>query len=260
MADDIFTLKEYLNNPDGKGIGLQNIKNQYITELKTLEKDMSISWYTTSKKDVLCAHIILPSQSNETVRYDIVFEFQLGDKHDHGEYLLNYPVRVFTNSPSFVYKYAYMYNKEGRLIPWLKQKYDIATFQKEPSSKNPNKEMRFERSLYLSALYIQNHRDYLPLALSTARVLVNITKIKDYVLAMNELDAKRKQESYLKSQQKLYENKKKEYENMVQRTKSHSTPAKPTQSATSSATKKPKGTSSGVKKPTGVKKPKKGTR
>lgn len=262
MNNDIFTLKKYLNNPDGSsnavGIGLQPIKNQYNDELKKIERNMSIKWYTNAKRDTLCAHIILPSQSNEFVQYDIVFEFQLGENREYGEYLLDYPVRIFSNSPSFVYSYAYMFYKDKRLVPWLLGKYPPATLQNPPVNKNPNKQIKFERSLYLAAAYIQNKRDYLPLAVNTARILPSITKVKDYVNTMDQLDVKRKQESYLKSQEKLYETKRMEYQNAAKRVKSNAAPSKPVKATTSSTTKKPKGTTSGVKKTKGTKKPKKG--
>ena len=257
--DDIFTLKSYLNNPGGKGssvgIALQTAKNHYMEEFKKVEGKMSLKWFYTPKKDYLCAHITLPSQSTESILYDIVFEFHLGETRTYGDYILDYPVKVFSNAPSFMYTYAYAFHKEKRLVSWSKTKYPPNTLSTEPVSKNPYKQISFERSIYLAAAYLQNRREYVPLALGTGTQINKIAMVADYVQDMDSLDKKRKDAKL----QKNADSERKKAPINPGRPKNRTTPSTSTKPSTSSATKKPKSANgNNIKKAKGTKKPKKG--
>lgn len=273
MEKDYFNLRDYLDNPGGKGsatgVTLQNAKNHFHDEMKKIEKLMNVVWYTTPKKDRLAAHITLPSQSVENIKYDIVFEFEVGVKREYGDSVLDCPVKVFSNSPSFVYTYAYAFKKYRRLISWADEKYPEDTLNTEPKTKNPYKMISFERSIYLAAAFIKNRRDYIPLVSGTGKTIRDIKDVKEYVQDMDSLDKARSDFKEAKAQAKKMEEE--GTKKVVDKTakelekhksdyqKKHSQVSTPT--TASSNIKKPKPTNAkNIKKPTATKKPKKGVR
>lgn len=273
MEKDYFNLRDYLDNPGGKGsatgVSLQNTKNHFQDEMKKIEKLMNVVWYKTPKKDKLAAHITLPSQSVDNIKYDIVFEFEVGENRNFGDSVLDCPVKVFSNSPSFVYTYAYAFKKYRRLVSWADEKYPEGTLTTEPKTKNPYKMISFERSIYLAAAYIKNRRDYIPLVAGTGNMIKNISDVKEYVQDMDSLDKARTDFKEVKKQAKKADEEEKKktidktskekekYKSDYQ--KKHSQTSTPT--AASSNIKKAKPSNAkNIKKPTATKKPKKGVR
>lgn len=173
----IMTVKQYLENPAGKGVSiysnLNQIKQDYANMLLSVKDDIKYRWYIIEDKFLYC-HLNIPSQNTKGIYYDVVIEFDIGNNNKNLGNLLESPMRVFSNCPSFVFTYANTFNDYGLLIPWLKDKYSKEIFKNDPTIRNPYKMISFEKSIYLSLLYLSRGR------LTYGLVVPLATQIRDY--------------------------------------------------------------------------------
>lgn len=147
-------LEQYLSNPVGKGsaiIPANSIKEDLNNQFQLLQSKMSMEMYKNDK--VLIFKIKLPSRNYDKVSYDIIIEYNLKDIANN-ETINSVPFRCFSNCPSFIYTYAYIFDKKDLLCPWLKNKYSREVMEKRPETRNEYEIVSFERSLYLSLKYI----------------------------------------------------------------------------------------------------------
>ena len=156
------TLNEYLTNPMGKG-------NAVIPYKFIITQDLEIRYdKLTSKKKITATpyeidgayviHFIIPSESERNNTYDVVVLFDETGSNIVDEALFrNYNLLFFSNCPSFNYTYAYVYNKEGLIIPYLKDKYDAITLKQAPVVRNPQEMKSFEKSTYFACLYLKRN-------------------------------------------------------------------------------------------------------
>jgi hypothetical protein len=72
------------------------------------------------------------------------------------EGIANGKVSVFSNSPSFLFTYAYVVNKDGFLITELKTKVSKKAISDKPSVTNPTEVYGFEKSIYFALLYLRD--------------------------------------------------------------------------------------------------------
>lgn len=107
-------------------------------------------------------HLLIPSESERNNKYDVVIELSdpLGD-FSKDITLNRYVMRVFSNCPSFVFTYAYVFNKYGMLIEPLKVKYTDIIFDNQPNIKNPGEIINFEKSIYFACKYLASHKTLL---------------------------------------------------------------------------------------------------
>ena len=175
------TIKEYLENPAGKGStifggNLTQQKEEYKRKLQAVEAiGIKYGWYKVKDKFLYC-HLLIPSVSfnSHKLYYDVVLEFNVAANDQFNGNLKESPMRVFSNMPSFVFTFAYTFNKNNLLIPWLKDKYPSAVFNSDSEVRNPYHIITFEKSLYLSLLYLSANR------LSYGTVMALATEIKDF--------------------------------------------------------------------------------
>lgn len=155
---------EYMDNPMGKGStaianrGLirENL-NQRYDKLMAKHKDFECRRYFDGTKFYF--HILVPTESERNNTYDVVIELSdpLGD-FTKDITLNRYVMRVFSNCPSFVFTYAYAYNKYGMLIDTLMDKYTDITLENAPSIKNPGEIINYEKSVYFACKYLTSHK------------------------------------------------------------------------------------------------------
>lgn len=156
------TLNDYLTNPMGKG-------NAVIPYKFIITQDLEIRYEKLIQKKGIVAtpyivdgeyaiHFIVPSESERNNTYDVVLLFDESESNIIDEALFrNYNLLFFSNCPSFNYTYAYVYNKEGLIIPYLKDKYDGITLKQAPVMRNPQEIKSFEKSTYFACLYLKKN-------------------------------------------------------------------------------------------------------
>lgn len=154
------TIQEYIDNPMGKGdaalsknrILMLNTLNQKY-EILTSKKKIKMKCYRAGKKYYI--HLIIPSETERNNTYDVVFEFS-DDKKEWSKLLSirNYSVRVFANSPSFAYTFAYVYKKHDLLINSLVKKLGKEFVKIAPDVRNRYQIVSYEKYVFFGAKYI----------------------------------------------------------------------------------------------------------
>lgn len=156
------TIQQFLNNPIGdnsavygrRDIIIHNLENRFDKLIKTyLNK---FKFYVNEIQGSYYFYIQLPSETYpEKLTYDIVIEF-LPIGNAKGDLTINnYAIRLFSNNPNFIFTYAYVYNKDGLIIDFLKNKIGSKCLHEKPKIKNPHLSYGFEKSVYFALLYIK---------------------------------------------------------------------------------------------------------
>lgn len=124
-------------------------------------KNLAFTIYFDAKKDVYLYHFKIISISDERIVYDVVLEFT-PTKTSIGEpTLINYNMRLFSNSPGFGYLFAYVYKKHSLLIPLLEDKFDDELLTVPPKKSNPTNAVGFDYTIYYAMRFLYLHNFYL---------------------------------------------------------------------------------------------------
>lgn len=142
---------DYLANPYGKGTGVvpsnvirSNVENETATMYPA---PIRFKAYRVPHQH-LVLHCRLPSRTKKDIFYDIVMDFDLAPGFETRRSIAKYDCTVFSNSPSFYYTYAKVFQEKGVLCPWLRKKYERRIMKKSPEKRNPSNIIGYERTLY----------------------------------------------------------------------------------------------------------------
>lgn len=164
-------LKDFIDNPMGKGSNAipsrQLVKDDLNRRYDALFfdkklKKMSIDIYKDG--DIYYFHLKVPSESMERHNtYDVVMQFIPGEE---GEFrtdkdLKRYPVKFFSNSPSFTYTYAYAFALYGAFVEELGDKFKDVVFDNPPVTRNPGGIINYEKTIYFAARHVLVENKYL---------------------------------------------------------------------------------------------------
>lgn len=143
------TISEYVATPFGNTKNPE--KNRLEQSYQKLKRNIKINGYLKSGKEYFL-HILVPSESNPKESYDVVILFFTGDMSvERSLTLKNYYIKLFSNSPSFIYQYAAMYHVEGYLIDFLFEKMDKEYAEVMPKKPKP---LSWDKSLYCACRYL----------------------------------------------------------------------------------------------------------
>lgn len=194
------TLKQYLDNPLGKGSGTiagdqSATKKSYLDQMLSLKDQITLKWYNVQKKTLVC-HIKMPSSTtkNSTMHifYDIIFEFDI--ENIGNRVLINdLPLTVYSNCPSFVFTYANVFWNQNLICKWCKSKYSKVVYTHEPTERNTNKMIGYEKSLYICGLFLmQDQKNALNNIYQQAIVINNYNSILENIQHSDDIMAKLK--------------------------------------------------------------------
>ena len=126
------TISEYIRAP----FGALDTENKQRLEPKYQENKKKISCKCVCEyEDTYLIHILIPSESREGKNYDVIIQFFTPDKEVKKEDTLNnYLIQFFSNSPSFIYKYAVLYKNKGFMIDSLQDKLSAQNRRQNPLS------------------------------------------------------------------------------------------------------------------------------
>ena len=170
------TLHDFIQNPFG--ITNEKKSDEYEKKYQAMKKksNFKIEGYT-SIDDNYFIHVIVPSDSNQNQTYDVVVLFFTDETVVKKRTTFsNYYVKFFSNSPSFIYKYAYLYKENGFLIDFLFDKLDAAYIDKKPLKTNSNFDMFYEKSIYCASRLLLDDE---AIALSKLGIILKHKKPKD---------------------------------------------------------------------------------
>lgn len=91
--------------------------------------------------------------------YDVVIRFFTDDPTIESQSHLNgYYVQFYSNSPSFIYQYAYLYKQSDFLIQMLYSKLDKETLNNPPTTRNANEKLSYDKSIYCACRFLTNSK------------------------------------------------------------------------------------------------------
>lgn len=198
MADRTYTIKEFIDNPFGKGsaaLSTKTNKTEYLNRYNQLAKKGKICrlHQISEFEGRWLLHVMVPSENvDKDVYYDVVVEFY--PKHsslENSHYLTGYAVRFYSNCPSFTYTFLNVYYKWGLLIPEFKNKVKEEFLEKTPDTRNPFGVINYDKSIFFACHYIMTsnnqrllQKDYLHKALHGGKTM------KEFVADVNNADEK----------------------------------------------------------------------
>ena len=157
--DDNLTLMKYVTNPTGKGSAFvgsravikQGLNATYIKLLRESRKAFYAQPYIYSNGDILY-YVKVPSEYYKTnkIAYDVLFllEYDATKRRQHRE------IKMWSNCPSFIFTYCYVYNQHDLIIDAFKSKLPVEALTKAPEVRNPIGSYGYEKSTYIAARYL----------------------------------------------------------------------------------------------------------
>lgn len=149
----MFFIKEFLSNPAGKGSAVLNInatKSQFLARYDSVVKFIRHRIFLV--KDDVYFLINLPSSVNG-IMYDIVVKFSPTQKST-GDTIDDMSMQIFSNSPSFLYTYAYAYDRQKLFLREFKRKLSSKMLKDIAKTKNPYGVLSYDFSVFAALNYI----------------------------------------------------------------------------------------------------------
>lgn len=151
-----FYIKEFFNNPAGKGSAVLNInatKTKFEEKYNSIHK--KITHKTFSVKDNIYILVNIPS-SVDGIMYDVLLKFEK-TKKSLGTTIFDMEMQLFSNSPSFLYTYANAYDKQKLFIKECKKKLSSKMLSDIAKTRNPYGVLSYDFSIYSALYYILNN-------------------------------------------------------------------------------------------------------
>lgn len=156
------TMQQFLNNPTGEAsavfarrdIVIANLQSRFNNLMKEYAKQFKCVVNVINGNYVFYLKVPSESYPNKLL-YDVVLEFIPIGSANRDLTINNYAVNVFSNAPNFIFTYAYVYNKDGNIVNFLKNKIGSKCLNEPPKTKNPSQSYGFEKSIYFALLYLK---------------------------------------------------------------------------------------------------------
>lgn len=154
----LISCKEMFSNPTGKGSG-------FVAARYRIKDSMTAAFLANMRRHrfkFVCQPyrkpdggvvfwVKVPSRSYDINRitYDVVIDIPAGK----GDMALR-PATFYSNSPSFIFTYCYVFYHSGILVPWLSDRVPTEAKENAPVVRNPIQSMGYELILYQALSYI----------------------------------------------------------------------------------------------------------
>ena len=155
----LISLRQLVDNPTGKGSAYvakrsmikQGLNATYLKILQRYRKQFYAVPYTYPDGRIMF-HVKVPSESYNInkISYDVLFEFD----NNRAKALPLRNVRCFSNSPSIIFTYAYVFYKKSLIIPAFLRNLPTECKTLPPAIRNPVESMGWEKSIYIAARYL----------------------------------------------------------------------------------------------------------
>lgn len=154
------TLKEFLDNPAGKGdssLGRAAIISTLNGKYDELVKNKKIVCKVYRKMGISSEyfiHLIIPTETERDNTYDVVFHLYKNKKENPTAKVKDYEVKFFTNTPSFAYTFLHVYAKNDLFEESLSNKFDKQFFKDAPVERNRFNVVNYDKYLFFGAKYV----------------------------------------------------------------------------------------------------------
>lgn len=158
----IITMNDFLTNPTGKSSASFTRRDLVIANLgyryNELVKKTPITHTLYKCDDYYLFYVRVPSEKyQDRLIYDVIVQFMITDKNSERKSITinDLPMKMYSNSPNFMFTYAYVYNQDDNLVNFLTNKLNSKALTDEPKVKNPQFSYGFEKSVYFALLHIK---------------------------------------------------------------------------------------------------------
>lgn len=187
------TINEYLNYPMGRNSAIfmvHEAKSKMTERFLLVEDEIKMRIYNTGS--TLVFHMELPSESSKGLTYDVVIEVPYSKADDNrGNNIFDFPFQVYSNCPSFIYSYAYVFYKKGLICKWLLNRYDKKTLSTPPTKKNEFGIIFYEKSIFFAVYYIHKHFNQSVMLLTKSAIKASIGSIKSRITSQTDISSNR---------------------------------------------------------------------
>lgn len=161
-------IHDLITNPTGK-------KSAYFASREVIKRDLELKYrslllkherkfeYKVFKKDEdFIFHFKIPSTTFKDLNYDVIIDFYpeneecLDDKN-----LTRYLLRIFSNSPAFMFTYTYVCYKNNMIPREMIRFCSKEALNNAPEIRNPVEVYGYEKSIYFACLYIIENKLYM---------------------------------------------------------------------------------------------------
>lgn len=154
----VVNIRTYVNrNSKKKNLIVNNaIKTAIQLELAkalSLTKNKKISVKSYKVGNYIYIHSKVPSTTRVDVFYDVLFRIS-ADKTD---VTTEKEVKIFSNDPSFIYKYAYVFNKLDLLIPECAKLLPPECLTQVPKNTNPMEDATAHKVSMMAGIYLLDY-------------------------------------------------------------------------------------------------------
>lgn len=220
---DVLNIKQLLQNPTGKFSSymarrdrtIEDLDNRY---LQLLAKAKTFKFKVYKVKNNYLFHFYIPSEEFvNSLFYNVCILFEEHDELTGSEKTINnHHLKLFSNSPNFMFTYTYALNQNKMIIPFLLSKCSKRALTEAPTLRNPIEVYGFEKSIYFACRYIMDNQLNNIFEIENNRFLYNETKLKSEIM----------------SQEKKYEENKKIKKEVAEKKREAKKAAKGSQNAT----------------------------
>jgi len=152
------SLRQYIDNPYRGSSFLASrraikigLNHSFISLLQKYRTKFYAVPYVYPSGELLM-HVRVPSEEHKFNRlhYDVLFKFS----NDPTQRYSMRNVKMFSNSPSFLFTYAYTYYHDDLIIDEFAEKLPIVALTRPPEIRNPVESLGYEKSTYIAARYL----------------------------------------------------------------------------------------------------------
>ena len=163
------TYDQFIDNPLGKNSAVLTIAaRQSIIESYSKKWDVILlrengvinhRFYKDDKHNAYYAHFKIPSETVKKFYYDVVIKFTADARvGEGGRDLFKYSVQFYSNDPSFVYTYAYVFNKNDMFIKELSNRIGRDALRHPPKVTNPHQNTGYVKTLVFAYLFMKSKK------------------------------------------------------------------------------------------------------
>ena len=156
-------LKQLLTNPTGRYSAYMSARYKIIEDLnnrygKLIKKHSKFKFHIYKQKTSYIFWFRIPSENFDKLFYDVFIEFK-PNIHCISDYTIeNYDIKLFSNSPAFMFTYTYVLNDNKMIVQGLKDKCSKEALKNPPTMKNPVEVYGFEKSCYFACKFISDNK------------------------------------------------------------------------------------------------------
>lgn len=213
------TYNTYIQNPIAKGNSVfsqrELYRDHYTKKLDKLlvRENNKIDYTLYYSKEDYYIHMKVPSETVEKFYYDVVVRFYTDQESAKLSANLNdYYVQFYSNSPDFVFTYAYVFRDKELFIEDLKPKMSKRALKETPDVRNPEGVVGYVKGIYFCYLIMKNRSLFIKSKYKLYGSKYNKKILLNEIEYADDKIAKRKEEEEKKKKKEKKEKAKKQEE------------------------------------------------